>query len=278
MTAGVFFAVLFAALLHASWNASVKHGGDKLQSMFLMSGAQGLMGLAVALVLPLPDPATWAWLAVSTVFHSSYKAFLTLAYERGDLSRVYPVARGAAPMLVAVIGFVLLGEKLALQDMVAVALIGGGILLMARGVFAHGESRTLLPFALASACMTAGYSLVDGHGARVSGQPGQFVAWMFFLDGMLFACWALWHRGRGAVSRSPRALGAGVMAGAASYGAYAIAVWAMGHAPIALVAALRETSVLFAVLLGVVLLRERPDTGKVMAALLILAGVVMIRL
>ncbi len=278
MSGGVFAAVLFAAFLHASWNAVIKVGSDKLRAMFVMSSAQGLMGLAIALTLPFPGREMWPWLVFSMVFHSAYKAFLTLAYERGDLSRVYPIARGTAPLLVAVIGFLILGERLQSRDVVAILLVGAGILLMGRGVFAHGESRALLPFALASASMTAGYSLVDGSGARVSGQPGQFVAWMFLLDGMLFATWAIWHRGHVVVSRDWPSWRAGIVAGAASYGAYAIIVWAMARAPIALVAALRESSVLFAVLLGLVLLRERPDRGKLLAAVLIVAGVVVIRI
>ena len=176
----VFFAVLGAAFLHASWNAIIRVGKDKVAGMLLLSTSQGLMGLAMLMTLPLPTGAAWGWLAASTLFHTAYKAFLTFAYERGDLSRVYPIARGTAPMMVALIGAVFLADVIAPKQYLGVLLVGAGIILMARGVFAHGESRALLPFAFASALATTGYTLVDGVGARVMGDATMFVAWMFF--------------------------------------------------------------------------------------------------
>lgn len=278
MSLSVFLAVLGAALLHAGWNALIKLGRDKLSGMFVMSSAQGLMGLAVLVFLPLPADGAWFWLLLSTLLHSAYKAFLTLAYERGDLSRVYPIARGTAPMLVALAGAVLLADPVSGREYTGIFLVGCGIILMARGVFTQGESRRLIPFALASALMTAGYSLADGMGARIAGNATIYVTWMFFLDGILFGLWALWRRGGALVAIRPRAWGLGVLAGAASFAAYWIVVAAMTRAPIALVTALRETSVLFAVLIGVLFFRERAERGKLVAAGLIVAGVVLTRL
>lgn len=134
MSIGVFAAVLLAALLHATWNAVIKQGDDKMKIMFVMSGAQGLLGLAIALFLPLPRLEVWGWLVVSTIFHSAYKTFLTLAYERGDLSRVYPIARGTAPMIVAVIGVVVLSDAVSGLEYLGILLVGVGILATARGV------------------------------------------------------------------------------------------------------------------------------------------------
>lgn len=274
----MFLAVMAAAMLHAGWNAIIRFGRDKFQGMFLLSTCQGVMGAVLIFFYPLPTGQTWLWLLGSAVLHSGYKGFLTFAYMHGDLSRVYPIARGSAPMLVALIGAFVLADVVAPLEYLGILLVGLGIVLMARGVFVHGEKRSLLPYALAAAVMTAGYSLVDGFGARVSGDPAMYIAWMFVLDGLLFLIWGLWYRGRSALPRRAGVWGLGVLGGAASYGAYGIAVWAMTVAPIALVAALRETSVLFAVLIGVVFFREHADRGKLAAALLIAAGVGITRL
>lgn len=267
-----------AACLHAGWNAIIRFGKDKVQSMLLLSVTQGLMGVGMALAYPLPSGKVWFWLAASAVFHSFYKAFLTLAYQRGDLSRVYPIARGTAPLIVAVIGAFFLADPMAVLDYGGILMVGLGIILMARGVFTHGESRALLPFAFGSSLATAGYSLVDGVGARIGGDATQYVAWLFLLDGALFLVWALIFRGPSVLPRTAKAWGLGTVAGGASYGAYWIVVWAMTVAPIALVAALRETSVLFAVMIGILFFHERRDIGKLAAAALIVCGVILTRL
>lgn len=278
MSTTVFLAVLFAAFLHAGWNALVKTGGDKMRAMFILSTTQGLMGLAMALALPWPQGEVWLWLAASVLFHTFYKLLLVFAYERGDLSRVYPIARGAAPMLVLVVGMLFLADTVTALEYAGVVTIGLGIALMARGVFTSGESRRMLPFAAGSALATAGYSLVDGVGARVGGDATQYVAWLFFLDASVFAVISLVRAGPGVLSADRRAWGLGALAGGASLGAYWIAVWAMTVAPIALVAALRETSILFAVLLGALVFRERMDRAKLIAATAILAGVILTRI
>ncbi len=277
MSLPVFFAVLFAALLHASWNAVIRAGADKVQTMFIMSSAQGVMGLILVAFLPLPALNVWPWLVASTILHSFYKIFLTMAYGRGDLSRVYPIARGTAPMLVALVGVFFLSDAVSVREYGGILLVGLGILFMARGVFIFGESRQLLPFALASAVATAGYSLTDGLGARLAGDAALYVAWAFALDGILFGFWAANHRGAALFRAKPRIWLNGSAAGAASFAAYWIVVHAMTKAPIALVTALRETSVLFAVLIGVALFKEKADTGKFIAVGLILAGVILTR-
>ncbi|MFV2033781.1 MAG: EamA family transporter, partial [Halocynthiibacter sp.] len=185
---------------------------------------------------------------------------------------------GAAPMIVLVAGAFLLADTVEVLEYFGVVTIGGGIVLMARGVFKNGESRRMLPWALASAVATASYSLVDGMGARIAGDATQFVAWVFAIDGAIFASVALFRKGSVAMVGTPRIWAVGSLAGAASLGAYWIVVWAMTVAPIALVTAVRETSILFAVLFGVILFGERLDKGKIMAAALIVLGVVMTRL
>tara|TARA_R110002167_G_scaffold100794_3_gene262852 strand:+ start:41171 stop:42007 length:837 start_codon:yes stop_codon:yes gene_type:complete len=278
MTIWVLAAVLGAAFLHALWNALIKLGTSKLTSMLILTLVQGGMGLLVALTRPFPDPQVWLWLLASGVFHAAYKLFLAFAYEQGDLSRVYPIARGAAPMLVLVISALLLPDVIAAWEYIGIFVLGSGILLMARGVFSSGESRRLVPLALGSAMATAGYSLVDGLGARASGDAVAYVGWLFTLDAVFFTPVCIALRGKSVLRASGKVWAIGGLAATASYGAYAIAVWAMTVAPIALVAALRETSILFAVLIGWLVFGERMDKQKAVAAALIVAGVIVTRL
>lgn len=278
MTPTVFFAVLAAALLHASWNAVIKFGASKISGVLVMTVIQGSAGLIIALTRPFPGPEVWPWLLASGVLHAAYKLFLGFAYEQGDLSRVYPIARGAAPLMVLLVSALWGIDALTGAELLGILILGGGIALMARGVFTSGESRRLLPFALASAVATAGYSLIDGMGARIGGDPVAFVGWMFALDMLFFTPISIALRGPGIVRVSPRGWMIGGVAAAGSYGAYAIAVWAMTQAPIALVTALRETSILFAMVIGVLLFRERLNPGKIAAGALILIGVILTRI
>jgi drug/metabolite transporter (DMT)-like permease len=271
-------AVLGAALLHATWNAIVKLGVSKLTTMFIMTFVQGSLGLIIALSRDFPVPEIWPWLLASGVLHAAYKLFLAFAYEQGDLSRVYPIARGAAPMLVMVVSIVWLCEVMSAMEYLGIFILGCGILAMAQGVFSSGESRKLVPLALASALMTAGYSIVDGLGARLSGDTVTFVAWMFALDLMFFAPVAMFLRGTRTLIAPPKAWVMGGIAALASYGAYAIAVWAMTIAPIALVTAIRETSILFAILIGWLFFGEAMGKQKVVAAALIVCGVILTRI
>ena len=278
MSATVFFAVLGAAALHAFWNALIRIGASKVTTMLVMTLVQGGLGGALTTRFVFPAADVWPWLVASGIFHAGYKIFLAFAYEQGDLSRVYPIARGAAPLMVLGVGAFALDEGLSGQEIVAILILGLGILLMSRSVFTSGESVRLLPFALASAAMTAGYSLVDGIGARIGGDAAMYVAWLFLLDAIIFTPAIIVLRGPGVVRAAPRVWLLGGVAALLSYAAYAIAVWAMTEAPIALVAALRETSILFAVLIGWLAFGERMDRMKAVAAGLILLGVVLTRL
>jgi drug/metabolite transporter (DMT)-like permease len=278
MSADVFLVVLLAALLHALWNALIKTGTSKVTGMLIMTLCQGLLGFAILLARPWPAAGVWPWLLASGALHAGYKVFLAFAYEQGDLSRVYPIARGAAPMLVTLISVVFLSDFIALGEYLGIALLGCGIAVMAHGAIRHGESRRLVPLALGSALMTAGYSLVDGLGARLAGDAVMFVGWMFALDALMFTPTVLTLRGTAILRATPRDWGLGGLAALASFAAYGIAVWAMTQAPIALVAALRETSILFAVLIGWTVFGDSMDRGKVLAATMIVLGVGMTRL
>ena len=278
MSVFVFAAVLFAALLHASWNAIVKFGDDKFQGMVLLSIAHGVIGLMMIAAFPIPARESWLLLAGSVLFHLIYKSFLTIAYTRGDLSRVYPIARGTAPMIVLVVSLLILSDVVTGSQIFGILLVGVGIVLMARGVFAHGEERALIPYALMAAVGTAGYSLFDGLGARVSGSVSGYIGWLFFLDAFLFTVGGVAIKGHAVLPKSVKIWMLGLIAGVCSVAAYWIAVWAMTLAPIALVTALREVSVLFAVLIGVLFFKDKAMVGKIFAGLVIVAGVIAIRL
>jgi drug/metabolite transporter (DMT)-like permease len=210
--------------------------------------------------------------------HFFYKLFLTYAYERGDLSRVYPIARGSAPLMVGLVSPFFLPDVITPVEFAGIAVLGLGILLMAQGVFANGENRRLIPYALGSACATATYTLIDGQGARVSGDAVAYIAWVFVADGVFFAGGMLAWKGLAVLPRQRKAWGVGMIAAAASFGAYAVSVWAMTIAPIAVVAALRETSILFAVMIGWLVFGEKMTRGKALAALVIVGGVMLTRL
>jgi drug/metabolite transporter (DMT)-like permease len=275
----VFAAVLAAALMHAGWNAIVKTGLDRFSSILLMTVAQGSIGLALIPAFPLPAPAAWPWVAASALLHMGYKLFLIRAYEHGDLSQVYPVARGTAPLIVLLVGALLLGEALGWTKTLAVLAIGLGIILMAfRRQRLDRMSGKALVFALGTACFTAGYTLVDGVGARLAGTASGYTMWLFAGDALGITLYALITRGPAAFGRLAPAWRSGVAAGALSLGAYWIVIWAFTLAPLALVAALRETSVLFAMLIGVFLLGERAGWMRWVSGGLILAGVVLMRL
>lgn len=279
MTLGVLLAVLAAALLHAGWNAAIKTGANKQTGMFILSVGHAAIGLALTLGRGVyPSGEVWPWLIASAVIHMGYQMFLSFAYDSGDLSRVYPLSRGTAPMVVLVVTAALGIDAMTWSEMLGCLVLGLGILTMARGVFSSGESRKMLPFAFGAAAATAGYTLVDGLGARVAGDPVAFVGWLMIGSALAYVPAIVALRGVGVMRAAPKVWGLGLVAAAASFGAYAIAIWAMTVAPLALVAALRETSILFAVLIGWLVFGEKMDRSKMLAAGLIVAGVVITRL
>lgn len=275
----VFFAVLAGAAMHAGWNALIKTGLDRATSVLLLALIQGAISLVLLPFFALPLAASWPWIAVSALLHTGYKLFLIRAYEHGDMSQVYPLARGSAPLIVALVGVSVLGEGMTATKFAAVGAIGLGVMLMSSRLgAAETMSRKALAYALGTALFTAGYTLVDGVGARLSGTASGFTLWMFVCDGVLMTLYALALRGRGLFAQLRENLAGGTAAGVLSLGSYWIAIWAFTMAPIALVAALRETSVLFAMLIAVFLLGEKASAQRWLAAALIFAGIVLMRL
>lgn len=280
MDSVVFGAILAAAVLHAGWNAVVKGVLDRFKSILMMAIVQGGLALLLLPVFAIPAHEAWPWIAASALLHSGYKIFLIRAYEHGDLSLVYPLARGSAPLIVAIVGFAILGEVLSQQRALAVAAISVGIIAM---IFRAGVNFDQVPakavaYAVGTAAFTASYTLVDGIGARHSGTPSGFVMWMFLGDGLCMCLYALAIRGRGAFKGLGSEWQSGIAAGAMSIGSYWVAVWAFTLAPIALVAALRETSVLFALIIAVFFLNETVGRWRWIGAAMICGGIAMMRL
>jgi len=280
MTSFVFVAVLFAALCHAGWNALIKVGLDPLSTTTLIATGAGLVAVAGLPIAGLPARAAWPWLATSAVIHLFYFAVLIESYRTGDLGQVYPIARGSAPLMTAGAATVLVGEPLsALGWSGIVVLVAGVLLLSARGgrEFARIDRRAV-GFALATALTICTYSVVDGVGARASLNPAAYALALFVGNALLLAPYALWRDGRDVVPAMRHFWRRGLAGGALQALAYGTVLWAMTLAPIAIVATLRETSVLFGALIAVVVLREPLRAVRIGAALLIVAGLVLIRL
>ncbi|MGN6571270.1 MAG: EamA family transporter [Pseudolabrys sp.] len=280
MQSFVFLAVLFAALCHAGWNAMAKTGLDPLRATALM--AVGAIAVAIA-ALPfagLPHGAAWPWLAASTAIHIFYIAGLIEAYRAGDLSQVYPIARGAAPLMTATAATVFVGEHLSALGWSGIAALAAGVLLLSirggRGLPAL--DRRAVGFALFTAVTICAYSVVDGIGARASGNAVGYTLTLFVCHGAALIVYAHMREGAAVLTPLPRYWRLALGGGAMQLMSYGIALWAMTLAPIAIVATLRETSVLFGALIAVVMLKEPLRPSRVAAALLIMAGLVAIRL
>jgi drug/metabolite transporter (DMT)-like permease len=275
----VFLAVLFAAVCHAGWNALVKIGLDPLATTALIAIGSGLVALAGLPAAGGPAAEAWPWLGVSVVIHLFYFAALSESYRAGDLGQVYPIARGSAPLMTAAVTTFVIGEKLGAAGSVGiVALVAGVFLLSAHGGRKLARfDRRAIGFALLTALTICAYSVVDGIGARASLNPAAYGMWLFLGNALLLTAYALYRDG-GAVVVAVRGFwGRGLIGGALQVLSYGTVLWAMTRAPIAIVATLRETSVLFGALIAVMLLKEPLRAARIVAALLIVAGLALIR-
>ena len=278
MTGTVFVAVLIAAVLHAAWNAVVKSGDDKWLSMAAVVIGHAVSAAVALLLAPAPAPESWPWIGLGVALHFGYQWFLLSAYRLGDFTRVYPLARGSAPLIVALVSVAVLGASLTGTEVAAMALIAAGIVSIALSRAGAAPDRGAVAAALVTGCFIAGYSLCDGTGARLSGSPVGFFACAAIGNSALFAAFTAWRRPgllRGLPRRAPTAF---LFGGAASFAAYALVVWAFTQAPIALVTALRETSIVFALLIGAFVLRERIDLPRIASTFVTLVGVGLLRL
>ena len=276
----VFVAVLFAAACHAGWNATIKIGLDPLATTVLIALGAGIVAVPLLPFAGLPAPAAWPWVVASVAIHLLYFAALIEAYRSGDMGQVYPIARGSAPLMTASISTTWLDEPLGVVGWSGLLLLAGGVLaLSAQGGsgLAHLDRRAV-GFALFTAITICAYSLVDGIGARASGNALAYTVALFIGNAAIMVLYALARRGTAVVADVGRHWRSGFLGGALQLCSYGIAIWAMTVAPIAVVAALRETSVLFGAGIAVVVLREPLRTIRVAAAAVIVAGLVLIRL
>ena len=279
LTAGLALAVLGAGFLHASWNALLKSsaGGDPMLDTAAVVAGSSIWGLVMLPFLPLPHPSAWVFIAASSVIHFGYYITLAQAYRTGDLSFAYPLMRGTAPLIVTLAGSVFLRELPTVPMMIGIALICAGIVSIA---FIHHRKHppAAARWAFANAAIIAAYTLVDGSGARTSGNAFSYVTWLIFLEGIPFLVWIIHRRGRPALAYLRASARNGLIGGACSLGAYAIVLWAMTRAPIAAVAALRETSVLFAALIGSIWLKEGFGWRRMAGAASVVAGIAALKL
>ena len=279
LSLGITLAVLGAGLLHASWNAMLKSapGGDPMLDTASVVAGSSVCALALLPWVGQPDPAAWKFVAASSAVHFAYYVTLAHAYRTGDLSFAYPLMRGTAPLIVTVLGIVFLRELPTAHVAVGILLICSGIVSIA---FVRRERHppAAAAWAFANAAIIAMYTLIDGSGARASGNAIAYVTWLIFIEGLPFLAWIAWRRGPPAIVYLGRGWRRGLLGGACSLAAYGIVLFAMTRAPVAAVAALRETSVLFAALIGAVWLKEGLGPMRLAGAASVVVGVAALKL
>lgn len=274
----VFLTVLGAAVMHASWNALVRGGNDPLLHTASIVIWTGVIAVPFVIVLPAPSTESLIILIYSVLVHLVYYFTLARAYRHAALSVVYPIMRGSAPLMVSIGAFWFMGESLAADRWLGIALIGAGVIGIAlRSNLTH--PRQTLSWALACSITIATYTVIDAHGSRLSGNALSFAAWLFLIESVVLAA-LLTAAGKGPAlyqyigARFKATAAAGVL----SATGYTIVLWAMTVAPVALVSATRETAVLFAAVIGVTFLRERLSLRQWISALVMVAGLVALRI
>ena len=278
----VFGVVLLAAAFHASLERADQDSGSiRSCAIVLIAAAAGIVSLPALAFVPVPPLAAWPWLIMSVITHCGYYLGLSAAYRSGDMGQVYPIARGTAPLMTAIGGALLVGENFSPTGWAGILALASGVFLLSMrggGELAH-LNRRAVAFALFTAVTICCYSLVDGIGARTAGNAHSYALWLFVIDGAFITGFAL-----AACAAPPRIPAmavywkSGLIGGVLSLVAYWIVIWAMTVAPIAMVAALRETSVLFAAAIAVVFLKEPLRASRIVAAVMIVAGMALIRL
>ena len=268
------FLVLFAALLHASWNALLRSGADRLWSMTVMCIAIAVVCIVAAAFMVPPAIESWRYALLSGLLHVGYNLFLVRSYRVGNLGQVYPISRGSSPVLITLGAAIFAAESITPGQLLGVALVSGGIISLAF----KGRSLSVpsLPYALGTGCFIAAYSVVDGMGARLSGAPLAYTVWMCALWGVLMPLVYIGLRGpRSLFTVRPGTVTA-MVGGLVSLLAYGMVIYAMNEAPLGAVSALRETSVLFALLIGYVFLGETLTARRILACVVIASGAFII--
>ena len=274
----VFFLVLTAAVLHAGWNALIKSGGDRWVRLALTNCLGIVLGLVFLPFVAFPNAEAWPFILSSVAVHQVYFLFVCLQYRTGDLSHVYPISRGVAPLMVAVGAYVFAGETLSPAGAVAVIVISAAIIsLTFDSRWPTGEGKGVF-FALCTSVTIAVYTVIDGLGGRTADDVFAYIVYLFLIDGLPFGLMVFYLRRRTLATALKENWKTGILCGLMSYPAYALVIWAMTLSPLTYVSALRETSVILAVLIGTRLLGEPFGTRRVLAATAVVAGVVMLQI
>lgn len=276
MSWNVFAVVMLAAILHATWNAIVKSGDDKLLSTALVTSFAAFISAAVLPFVDSPARESWSFIGISVSLQILYFLLVATTYRLTDLSQTYPLMRGTAPLFVAAFSTVVLGDRLT-------PLAWAGILAICLGVLSMVLKTNLTTrrgsyLALANALVIASYTLVDGMGVRRSAAPAGYTLWVFLLTGLPLGVWVLGSRRRSFLPYLRRHWQPGLVGGIGTVASYGLALWAMTRAPIAVVAALRETSILFGLAIAAMLLREHVARRRVVGACIIALGAAALRL
>ncbi|MCS4246189.1 DMT family transporter [Pseudomonas sp. BIGb0164] len=266
--------ILFAALLHASWNALLRGGADRLWSMTIMCVAVAIASALIAVFLAAPAPASGFYAVLSAVLHVGYNLFLVRSYKVGDLGQTYPISRGSSPILITLAASVFAGETVTASALLGIALVSGGIISLA--LHKRRFAAPSLPYALGTGVFIAAYSVTDGIGARLSGAPLAYTVWMCALWGVLMPLVYIGLRGARDLFSLRPGFSTAFLGGLVSLLAYAIIIYAMSYAPMGAVSALRETSVLFAALIGYFFLGEALTPRKFLACAVIATGTFLI--
>jgi drug/metabolite transporter (DMT)-like permease len=270
--------ILFSAVLHATWNAIAKSIPDRLATSSLLGSTYFVVGAVGVALAPLPAAGAWPFIACSSMIQAGYLLLLMASYQVGDFGQVYPIARGLSPLLVSVVALLVLGQRPSVLEVVGIALVCGGIgtLVLVRGAPGLGRAQLL---AIATGCVIATYSLLDGIGVRHSGgHPVAYAMWLFMLQGPLLVMIGLRSHGRRHLSTMSRYWRRGAVGGVLSLVSYGIVVWAQSRTALASVATVRETSVIFGAVIGWIVFHERLGPVRVLAAALVAGGVLAIAL
>ena len=280
MTLALFSLVLAAAAMHATWNALIKTRSDRFASISLATLGASIVVLPILPFVDFPSIEVWIWIAASVIIHAGYRLFLVKTYDVGDFAQSYPLARGIAPLITTVGAIIFIGEIPEGLTVLGIVVLSFGALLMSlRGSSDLSKfNRRAVGFALLTSMLIAGYTLTDGYGVRLANTASSYAAWLFFCDGLCSIAIGFLYRGRGLLTVLASEWKTSLLTGGLLAGSYWIIMWAMTKAPIASIAALRETSILFAMLISVLVLGERVTPWRVLAMVFIVGGVVILRL
>ncbi|GAA4608523.1 drug/metabolite transporter (DMT)-like permease [Actinoplanes octamycinicus] len=277
MSTGIVVAVLFAAVLHAAWNAIAHAIPDRLIGFVLIQVAGAVIAVPMVLATPLPAAGSWPWLLLSVAVHVVYLVLLMRGYRLGHFSQVYPLTRGASPLLVAGGAALLIGEVPGPVQLLGVVIIsvGLGILVFAGGVPGRAQLPSITA-ALLTGVSIAAYTTIDGIGVRAAGTTAGYAGWLFLLMGPAIPLVALAMRGRKLLAQLRPHRTLGLTGGLLSVGAYGLVLWAQTRGALAPVAALRESSVVIAAVIGVVRFGEPFGRWRIISSILVAAGVVLV--